>query len=103
MSCHDSRVYIDGQDGSRFKDHGKDDHQLGGDNPEACRSCHAGRTNRSGLGANGSPGNIHGGSYTWSEGDSAGSAAAHFIYGGYVSGWIPGTCWAGSCHADEGY
>jgi hypothetical protein len=111
VHCHAQAVYQGSgegsADGSRFADHYRGVHQLapsgGGRNPQGCRACHAGLANNSGLTANGSPGNIHGGNYTWGEGPSAGSIVQHFMYGGYLSGWSPGTCWAGSCHGGESY
>ena len=71
-----------------------------GGNPLGCRGCHAGTEDLSGLPeSNGAPGNIHGGSFTW-PGSSASPyvRSRYFLYGGWLSGWVDGTCWGGTRH-----
>jgi hypothetical protein len=102
LSCHASSVYVDGAEGSRWRDHAKDEHQLGATG-QGCRACHAGISNNSPLASNGAPGNIHGGNFTWPvDSGSPNLPTSRFLYGGYLGGWQGGTCWP-ACHGSEGY
>lgn len=103
LTCHNALVYEGGTPGSRFGEHGASGHTLSGGNSLSCRGCHAGTQDRSGLSeSNGAPGNIHGGSFTWpGSSPTPDSPTGHFLYGGWLSGWVDGTCWAGTCHRNE--
>ncbi|MHB9148481.1 MAG: Ig-like domain-containing protein [Thermoleophilia bacterium] len=100
LTCHNALVYEGGASGSRFGEHGVSGHTLSGGNSLSCRGCHAGTQDLSGLSEpNGSPGNIHGGSFTWpGSSPTPLSPTGHFLYGGWLSGWVDGTCWGGTCH-----
>ncbi len=103
LRCHKLSVYETNGTGSRFVDHSRGQHVFSGGNTMACRGCHAGLVESDGATvANGSPGNIHGGSWTWPAGTGAqtpGITTKAFLYGGWLGGLNPtaGNCYGGDC------
>lgn len=113
-TCHKASVYANSSDpesvGSIFEYHGtaQNQHSASNGNELGCMGCHGGVVDFSaGVGNNASPGNIHGGSFTWPAGSfSSGVATEHFILGGWMSGWMTdvdkgnpiGACRGGDCN-----
>jgi predicted CXXCH cytochrome family protein len=82
ITCHKADVYLDGRSGSRFKAHGRREHQYDRrDNPLGCMACHGGS-----LDANGDePGSIHGSNYRWPDYDgNPGMTSDNMLVGGYI-------------------
>ncbi|MBU2602251.1 MAG: Ig-like domain-containing protein [Actinobacteria bacterium] len=102
IRCHKQSVYETNDAGSRFRDHDIGQHKLS-TNAYGCRGCHAGLVERDGATVwNGSPGNIHGGNWTWPSGTGAqtpGITTKAFLYGGWLGGLDPTTaaCYGGDC------
>lgn len=102
--CHRADVYIDGRNGSRFKDHGRREHQYDRkDNPMGCMACHGGSTGANG----GEPGDIHGSNYRWPDYQgNPGLTSKGMLVGGYITGLYReggrNTCMANSSGASDG-
>lgn len=105
--CHASTSYVSASTGSRFADHNHSKHSQGGGNANTCRACHAGQSDFSGGGINGSAypqSKIHGGTFIWAGTRSPGISTEHFLFGGRLEGWNPATpeCFGGSCNHATG-
>lgn len=105
IRCHKTTAYETATSGSRFPDHDQGQHTLSGGNTYACRGCHAGLVDADGAAAvaNGAPGSIHGGNFTWPAGSKTpGTATQRYMYGGWLAGWQSGTCYGGNCNHANG-
>ncbi|MHB0980203.1 MAG: Ig-like domain-containing protein [Thermoleophilia bacterium] len=105
VRCHKTTVYQTTTSGSRFADHKQGQHTLSGGNTYACRGCHAGLVDndKNTSVANGAPGNIHGGNFTWPTGSKTpGTSTQRYMYGGWLGGWQSGTCYGGNCNHTNG-
>ncbi|MBI5115463.1 hypothetical protein HZA56_03235 [Candidatus Poribacteria bacterium] len=100
LRCHNVNVYRGGSSGSAFNKHSLSDHLFGYNQSLGCVACHGG--GYLGYGSyNGRLGNIHGSNYRWADRDGfPGRPSAHFIVGGYITGYVDIGGGQFRCYAD---